>query len=220
MPRRSHVSRPRHEGPPLPATGARAVSPPTASAPAGPKPPSSSRRSWPAPTPSAATAKPASATCCARNSPADALHCPRRSPAPWSGCANRPRTTSPARPSPSTAGGLRSKNTTPPRPGSKTSRNTAVSYFFNSAKRPIYDGYWSFSSKKWPAGACWGTHRPTKSTRPRVGQTQVLGAVLALQTIVMARMPSTTPSDTATGILKMSISIILVPMKTRITARP
>jgi 3-hydroxybutyrate dehydrogenase len=47
-----------------------------------------------------------------------------------------------------------------------------------------------------------------------------LGAVLALQTIVIARMPSTTPSDTATGILKMSISIILVPMKTRITARP
>ena len=52
------------------------------------------------------------------------------------------------------------------------------------------------------------------------GRGQVLGAVLALQSMVMARMPSTTPNDTATGILKMSISIILVPMKTRITARP
>lgn len=30
---------------------------------------------------------------------------------------------------------------------------------------------------------------------------QVLGAVLALQTMVMARMPTTTASDTATGIL-------------------
>lgn len=55
---------------------------------------------------------------------------------------------------------------------------------------------------------------------PAGGRDQVLGAVLALQSMVMARMPSTTPSDTATGILKMSISIILVPMKTRITARP
>ena len=47
-----------------------------------------------------------------------------------------------------------------------------------------------------------------------------LGAVRKLSHIVPARMATTTPSETATGILKTSISIILVPMKTRITARP
>ena len=49
---------------------------------------------------------------------------------------------------------------------------------------------------------------------------QVFGAVLLLQTMVMTRMESTTPSDTATGILNMSISIILLPMNTKITASP
>ena len=47
-----------------------------------------------------------------------------------------------------------------------------------------------------------------------------LGAVRRLSHIVIARMATTTPSETATGILKTSMSIILVPMKTRITARP
>lgn len=47
-----------------------------------------------------------------------------------------------------------------------------------------------------------------------------LGAVLRLQTIVMARIATTTPSDSSTGILITSISIILAPMNTSTTARP
>jgi hypothetical protein len=82
------------------------------------------------------------------------------------------------------------------------------------------------SPSGWPSGCA---KQPEAAGHAKLVQTmqqeidvliQVLGAVLALQIMVMARMPSTTPSDTATGILKMSISIILVPMNTRITARP
>lgn len=46
------------------------------------------------------------------------------------------------------------------------------------------------------------------------------GAVLTLSTMVTARIATTTPSDTRTGILMTSMSSILVPMKARITARP
>ena len=50
--------------------------------------------------------------------------------------------------------------------------------------------------------------------------TAMRGAVRTLQIIVIARMPTTTDNDTITGILITSIRIILVPMKTRITASP
>ncbi len=59
----------------------------------------------------------------------------------------------------------------------------------------------------------------------RGGAAQVLrggsfGAVRTLRIIVTARTENTTPSDTATGILKTSISSILAPMNTSTTARP
>jgi hypothetical protein len=41
-----------------------------------------------------------------------------------------------------------------------------------------------------------------------------------LNNMVTARIPTTTPSEMPTGILKISIKHILVPMNTRITARP
>jgi hypothetical protein len=41
-----------------------------------------------------------------------------------------------------------------------------------------------------------------------------------LNTMVMDKIATTTPSEMATGILKTSIRHIFVPMKTRMTAKP
>jgi hypothetical protein len=48
----------------------------------------------------------------------------------------------------------------------------------------------------------------------------VLGEVFRLHSIVTAKIATTTPSDSSTGILMTSISIILLPMNTKITAKP
>lgn len=57
----------------------------------------------------------------------------------------------------------------------------------------------------WPPCSSPGAVNPAirgeNGSRASVLGLQVFGAVLELQTMVMARMPSTTPSDTATGIL-------------------
>ena len=48
----------------------------------------------------------------------------------------------------------------------------------------------------------------------------IFGAVRTLSTMVTARMATTAPSETSTGILMMSIIIIFTPMKASTTARP